>query len=75
VTGRLRDRVAVLTGGGGFIGAAITQRFCREGAVVVVADVDTSRRDEFILQLDVPDPARIVFVDMDARDDASVRSM
>jgi NAD(P)-dependent dehydrogenase (short-subunit alcohol dehydrogenase family) len=36
---RLQDRVAVITGGGGGIGAATARRFAAEGARVVVVDV------------------------------------
>lgn len=35
---RLKDRIAVLTGGGGDIGTATSLAFAREGAVVVVTD-------------------------------------
>lgn len=72
---RLEGAVAVITGGAGFIGGTVTQRFCQEGATVVVADLDLSRRDAFVAALDIPDPSRVEFVEMDARDDASVRSM
>jgi NAD(P)-dependent dehydrogenase (short-subunit alcohol dehydrogenase family) len=37
----LADRVAVVTGGGGGIGAATSQLFAQHGAQVVIADIDT----------------------------------
>ncbi|MEO1265139.1 MAG: glucose 1-dehydrogenase [Pseudomonadota bacterium] len=40
MTGRLQDRVAVITGGASGIGKGIAARFAAEGAHVVIADVD-----------------------------------
>jgi NAD(P)-dependent dehydrogenase (short-subunit alcohol dehydrogenase family) len=39
-TDRLHDKVAIVTGGGDGIGRGIVRRFAREGARVLVADID-----------------------------------
>src|SRR5580692_7417854 len=39
----LADRLAVITGGAGGIGAATARLFAQHGAQVVIADVDTER--------------------------------
>ncbi len=41
--GRLSGRVAIITGGASGIGLAATRRFVRDGAVVMVADLDAGR--------------------------------
>jgi NAD(P)-dependent dehydrogenase (short-subunit alcohol dehydrogenase family) len=43
VTGLLDGRRALVTGGGGGIGRGIVERFAREGARVVVAEIDATR--------------------------------
>jgi NAD(P)-dependent dehydrogenase (short-subunit alcohol dehydrogenase family) len=44
----LDDRVAVITGGGGGIGRAISERFAAEGAHVVVAEIDGARATDTV---------------------------
>lgn len=43
---RLKNKTAIVTGGGSGIGRGIAMRFAREGADVVVADVDKGGADE-----------------------------
>ena len=43
---RLRDKVALVTGGGGSIGRAIVLRFLEQGAKVVACDLDVQRSKE-----------------------------
>ena len=42
----LADRIAVITGGAGGIGAATARLFAQHGAQVVIADVDTERAEQ-----------------------------
>lgn len=49
---RLSDKVAIVTGAGGDIGAAICRRFAQEGAKVVCADIDAERAEATAASLD-----------------------
>ena len=48
---RLEGRVALVTGAGGGIGAATARRFAREGATVVVNDVDLELARALVTEL------------------------
>ena len=67
----LAGRTAVVTGGGGGIGRAISERFAAEGASVIVAEIDENRAHETVVHVtanggtaraivaDVTDPAAV----------------
>ena len=51
MSGRVADKVAIVTGGAVGIGAATSRILAREGARVVIADVDTLSGEELSTQI------------------------
>ena len=49
---RLTGKVAIITGGASGIGRATVHKFLREGANVLIADIDLARATEFVAELD-----------------------
>ena len=68
---RLKDRVALVTGGGSGIGRAIALRFAAEGATVIVNDVKQDTAQKTVDQLGAPGLA----IQADVSDAAQVRAM
>ncbi|WP_282778886.1 MULTISPECIES: 3-oxoacyl-ACP reductase [unclassified Nocardia] len=66
---RLQDRVAVVTGGGSGIGLATVRRFAREGAKVVVADIDPTTGAAAAAAVDG------LYVKADVTDETQVRAL
>ncbi len=66
LTRRLRDRVAIITGGASGIGLATARRFAAEGARVVIADLDVGTGERAAAELGG------VFRLVDVADEASV---
>jgi len=69
---RLADRTAIITGGGNGIGLAYAMRFAREGAKVVIADVDEAAGESAAERVSAHGAAR--FVRTDVSDPASVEA-
>ncbi|GLS34572.1 short-chain dehydrogenase/reductase [Mesorhizobium tianshanense] len=74
MTGRLQDKVAIITGAGRGIGAAIARAFHREGAKVVVAEIDKMTGEAVASDLS-PNRASALFVPCDVRQNASVEAV
>ena len=65
MTGRLENKVAIVTGGASGIGRAICQRFGREGARVMVADRNIAGAEETLTLMGAtPDTADMVDVNI-----------
>jgi NAD(P)-dependent dehydrogenase (short-subunit alcohol dehydrogenase family) len=71
--GRLAGRVALITGGGGEIGAAIARRFVQEGASVAVADIVRGKA-EAVAQAIVEVGGRAQALETDIADSASAEA-
>ncbi|ADU51911.1 3-oxoacyl-(acyl-carrier-protein) reductase [Thermaerobacter marianensis DSM 12885] len=71
---RFADRVALVTGGGRGIGAATAWRFAREGAAVVVSDVDQGPAEEVAGQIRA-EGGKALGVACDVRDRGQVEAM
>jgi NAD(P)-dependent dehydrogenase (short-subunit alcohol dehydrogenase family) len=70
MAGRLQDKVAVITGGGSGMGRAMAQRFTKEGAKVVLADI-SGQQDAVATELG----SAAVGVHADVSDEDQVRQM
>jgi len=71
--GRLDGKVAVITGASSGIGAATAQRFCREGAAVVVADLNDAG-GRAVVDACVAAGGRALFQHVDVCDEEQVRA-
>ena len=70
----LKDRTAIVTGGGQGIGQAICRIFAEEGAYVLVVDIDESRAQQTVRQLN-GDGLKGMAVRADVSDGSAVKSL
>jgi NAD(P)-dependent dehydrogenase (short-subunit alcohol dehydrogenase family) len=70
---RLKDRIAIITGGSSGIGAATALRFADSGARVVVADLKSAGIEKQITDKHGKD--RAMFVKVDVTQETSIESM
>src|SRR3984957_12450088 len=68
---KLKDKVAIVTGGARGIGEAIVRAYAAEGAHVVIADVETAKADALATELG----GKALAVWLDVSDRASIDSM
>lgn len=71
----LQDRIAVVTGGAQGLGAAICHRLAREGAHVVVADLNLEGAERVAAEIMAQTDRRAVAVQADVTDEAQVEAM
>lgn len=71
---RLKNKVAVITGGGAGIGRATCELFAEEGAIVVVAERDEANGRE-VAQAIIGRGGKALFVRTDTASEASIQAM
>lgn len=71
---RLKNKVAIVTGGGAGIGRATCELFAEQGAIVVIAERDEANGRE-VAQAIVAKGGRALFIQTDVGNEASIKAM
>lgn len=71
---RLKDKVAIITGGASGIGKAIAESYANEGAIVVVADLNLEGANATTKELALK-ACKVVAVEMDVTNEVAVDVM
>lgn len=70
----LKNKVVIITGGASGIGAASALAFAREGASVVVADVQTEKAQELVSRIQSED-GKAIFIKCDVSLESDIKNM
>jgi sorbitol-6-phosphate 2-dehydrogenase len=73
--GILQDQIAIVTGGAQGLGEAICHRLSREGAHVVVADLNLEGAERVAAEIAAQTDRRVIAVQVDVTDEAQVAAM
>lgn len=71
---RLKDKVAIVTGGSSGFGASICKRYAAEGCKILVADLDAAKGESVVKEL-IPQGAEAVFQKVDVSRSEDMRIM
>jgi NAD(P)-dependent dehydrogenase (short-subunit alcohol dehydrogenase family) len=74
MSGALKNKVAVVTGGGAGMGRAVAERFAREGAEVVISEIDPERGKETVESI-CANGGKALFVQTDVGEESDVVSL
>jgi len=72
---RFEGKIALVTGAGRNVGAAVAQRFADEGAGVAVVDLDPERGQRTVAEIEAKHPGAAHYVKCDVSDSADVQAM
>jgi NAD(P)-dependent dehydrogenase (short-subunit alcohol dehydrogenase family) len=75
MSSRLKDKVAIVTGSGSGIGRVTAEVFAREGASVVIVDIDAKRGKSVEKAIQQQDGSQAFFVQTDIRQEIEVSRM
>ena len=71
----LQDQIAIVTGGGQGVGKAICHRLAREGAHIVVADLNLAEAESVAAEIEVRTDQQAIAVHADVTDETHVEAM
>ncbi len=71
---KLDEKICIITGAAGGIGAGIARRFVAEGAKVAIADIDMAAAKAMAAKLSAMGPGTAIGIAMDVTDEAAVNN-